>query len=621
MQPHPHLSQITTPLHYQAWKDRLRYHPDAKFANFILEGLQVGFCIGISPGTQFRSAQSNMQSAKEHPHIIEEYLHKETMAGQILGPFPPQSIPGVHINRFGVIPKKSQPGKWCLITDLSFPNGHSINDAISPELCMLQYISVNQVALAAVRLGRGALLAKTDIKAAYRLIPVHPMDRVWLGMKREDLVYVDGMLPFGLRFAPKLFNAVADALEWCIYKQGVEFVHHYLDDFIVAGPPESSICQEHLDTLEKECTCLGVLLAPEKREGPSPVINFLGIIIDTLLGQLRLPDDKLQRLMQVVSEWLSRKVCTRRELESLIGTLQHACKVVRPGRSFLRRAISLLSIAKCPHHHVRLNHEFHSDLMWWKVFGSHWNGTALFIDPCSTHPVVLTSDASGSRGCGAWCGSTWFQLQWEKQLVSKQIAVKELLPIIIAAAIWGHSWGGQQVICRCDNAAVVAIINSRRSRERDLMQLLRCLFFIEAYFQFQLSAVHLPGDQNVQADDLSRNRLSAFHEKVPESSSLPSPIPPTLLQWLTSGLDLSHLDPVVHFFCRKGIADSTHKTYQSALHRFGSFCSLYSIVSPFPVSEALLCYYASFLATQRLTPQTIKTYLSAIRSMQVIRST
>ena len=142
---------------------------------------------------------------------------------------------------------------------------------------------------------------------------------------------------------------------------------------------------------------------------------------------------------------------------------------------------------------------------------------------------------------GAYLRRLWFVGLWSMVRVylvsaamgeTKQIAVKEHLPIIIAAAIWGHPWGGQQVICRCDNAAVVAIINSRRSRERDLMQLLRCLFFIEAYFQFQLSAVYLPGEQNVQADDLSRNRLSAFHEKVPEASSLPSPIPPTLLQWL-----------------------------------------------------------------------------------------
>ena len=76
-------------------------------------------------------------------------------------------------------------------------------------------------------------MAKTDIRPAYRLIPVHQKDRIWLGMKWEKLVYVDGMLPFGLRSAPKLFNAVADALEWCIHKQGVGMVHHYLDDFVV----------------------------------------------------------------------------------------------------------------------------------------------------------------------------------------------------------------------------------------------------------------------------------------------------------------------------------------------------------------------------------------------------
>ena len=119
------------------------------------------------------------------------------------------------------------------------------------------------------------------------------------------------------------------------------------------GPPGSSICQENLEILEQLCSYLGVPLAPKKQEGPSPVLIFLGIIIDTLQGELRLPADKLQRLLELVTTWLSKKVCTCRELETLIGTLQHACKVIRPGRSFLRRAIALLSVAKQRHHHIR----------------------------------------------------------------------------------------------------------------------------------------------------------------------------------------------------------------------------------------------------------------------------
>ena len=154
-------------------------------------------------------------------------------------------------------------------------------------------------------------------------------------MKFIELVYVDGALPFGLRFAPKLFNAVADALEWCIHKQGVDFIHHYLDDFVVAGPPDLEICLKHLRTLERECRILGVPLAPEKTEGPSSAITFLGITIHTYKSELHLPANKLERLLQMTSEWLTCSSCTRRELKSLIGVLQHACEVIRPGQAFL----------------------------------------------------------------------------------------------------------------------------------------------------------------------------------------------------------------------------------------------------------------------------------------------
>ena len=169
--------------------------------------------------------------------MIEEYLHSEVAKGNILGPFPPDTAPKVHINRFGAIPKRHQPGKWRMITDLSYPEGNSVNDAIDPALCSLSYITVDQVAQKALSLGKGALIAKIDIKSAYRLVPVHPNDRRWLGMKWKGEVYIDGMLPFGLRSAPKIFNALADAVEWCILQEGVPHVYHYLDDFAVVAPP------------------------------------------------------------------------------------------------------------------------------------------------------------------------------------------------------------------------------------------------------------------------------------------------------------------------------------------------------------------------------------------------
>ena len=65
-----------------------------------------------------------------------------------------------------------------------------------------------------LELGPEVQMAKMDIERANRMVPVHPQDRYLLGMQWEGQVYVDAALPFGLRSAPKIFNALADGLEW-----------------------------------------------------------------------------------------------------------------------------------------------------------------------------------------------------------------------------------------------------------------------------------------------------------------------------------------------------------------------------------------------------------------------
>ena len=109
------------------------------------------------------------------------------------------------------------------------------------------------------------------------------------------------MLPFGLRLAPKIFNAVADALEWCVTKEGVNYVYQYLDDFVVLGPPSYEECF-NLQTLKLVCKYLGIPLAPEKQAGPSTCIEFLDIIIDMVKQELRLSRDKLDRLLEAVQQ-------------------------------------------------------------------------------------------------------------------------------------------------------------------------------------------------------------------------------------------------------------------------------------------------------------------------------
>jgi hypothetical protein len=103
-----------------------------------------------------------------------------------------------------------------------------------------------------------------------------------------------------------------------------------------------------------------------------------GIVIDTVTGELRLPADKLEHLQTLLQQWGGKTTCTRKELESLIGLLNHACKVVR---SFLRRMLDLLHAVPAAQPIIRLNTSFRSDLTWWTAFIQRWNEISFLPPP------------------------------------------------------------------------------------------------------------------------------------------------------------------------------------------------------------------------------------------------
>jgi len=143
----------------------------------------------------------------------------------------------------------------------------------------------------------------------------------------------------------------------------------------------------------------------------SSCLTFLGIELDTVQMCLRLPQERLTELLALLVQWEDKKFCWVQELCSLTEKLQHACKVVRPGRTFLQRMFDLLKgTSSRRQSFVRLNVAFRSDLAWWKTFLQAWNGVSMLMEP-SHDPldVDLFTDASGGLGCGAWSGTSWFQ--------------------------------------------------------------------------------------------------------------------------------------------------------------------------------------------------------------------
>ena len=158
---------------------------------------------------------------------------------------------------------------------------------------------------------------------------------------------------------------------------------------------------------------------------------------------------------------------------------------------------------------------------------------AMFPSPAQP-AFTVTSDASGSWGCGAWSATSWFQFEWPQSVQSHHISFKELFAGLLACAAWGSRWRGSRVQWLCDNQAAVYAVTGRSCRDQPMMHLIRCLFFLEAWFGFELTATHLPGRENTLADDLSRNRRSP---KARAPDATPTPLKPALPDLLLGHAD------------------------------------------------------------------------------------
>ena len=109
---------------------------------------------------------------------------------------------------------------------------------------------------------------------------------------------------------------------------------------------------------------------------------------------------------------------------------------------------------------------------------------------------------------------------------------KELVPIIISCAIWAPLLAHKQIQFQCDNQSLVSAINKGSSKDSMVMHLLRCLWFITASFNINITATHLPGIHNNAADMLSRDQGKEFLSTHPQASRLPTTLPLPSLQML-----------------------------------------------------------------------------------------
>ena len=450
------------------------------------------------------------------------------MAGPFASPTPPDLI----ISPLGVVPKKT-PGEYRLIHDLSFPKDNSVNSHIPKIFTEVQYELPDDCISIICSLGPNCLITKADIKDAFRIIPIHPNDYGLLGFTWQNKFYYDRCLPMGASTSCHTFESFSTALQWILTSTlGVRNMSHILDDFIFFGPSNSPQCHTSLQALLILAKSLSIPLRTDKTVYPTNLVSLHGMEVDTAQMQMRLPPDKLLDARAKIDSVYRRKKVSLRQLQSLIGTLSFACKVIVPGRVFLRRVIDLTCGVHNQEHMIRLNVEARLDLSAWRIFLHSFNGMSMFLSNewVSSDAVRLFSDAS-ALGFAAIYGTHWFQGRFPPSWSHTNIAVKELLPIVLAVQLWGPLMANSRMLFMCDNMSIVAVINSRTSKDRSIMDLLRKLAIATMSHNVHFAAKHIPGKFNSAADPLSRFQDGVARQVAPWLSTTADHILPEMLPW------------------------------------------------------------------------------------------
>jgi len=311
-----------TPVRVERLKVLLQSYT-TQFRDFLVNVFTCGFRVSFV-GERRAFESPNLLSARKQPLITTDKLNKEITSGRIVGPFVKPPLPDFIVSPLGIVPKKA-PNEYRLIHHLSYPDGSSVNDSIPHECSTVRYASILDAIAVIKQTGAGCFMAKTDIKSAFQIIPIHPNDYPLLGMKWYNLYYFDRCLPMGCSSSCAIFEKFSTALEWLAKTRiGASGVLHILDDVLFITKDESK-CRSDLTQFLALCDYLGVLIAQEKTVGSETVLQFAGITLDSINMEARLPEDKLQKCRTLLTTFSRRRKATLRELQSLLGFLNFTC--------------------------------------------------------------------------------------------------------------------------------------------------------------------------------------------------------------------------------------------------------------------------------------------------------
>ena len=488
---------IRSQLNPDMWDHYLQDYWDKQLPLLI----RFGFPLDYRREGSLKSQDINLTSALEFPDDVSAYLQEEIKHKAILGPFQQVPVKNLHISPM-MTREKSKAQHCRVIVDLSFSQGQSVNAGILKDQYLstpfiLKLPTVDTITDQVKSLGRGCKLYKVDISRAFRHIKLDPKKYDLLGL-RHNGYYVDTCLPFGYCNGSVIFQHLSDAVRHIMCQRQFD-VTNYINDLLGIDLP--SKIDASYDTLRHLLHKLGFEISEKKLEPPTTCLNCLGIDINTESFTMSIPSEKLKDIWDMCLQWRHKAQCSKRQLQSLLGSLLYISKCIKSSRFFLNRLLDVLRSMEDKKYTV-ITREAKRDINRFLKFIPLYNGVTFF----DQKPIDFSTELDASlQGLGARWGADLYALTIPLGYLDLQIVHLEMLNILVALTVWQKPWANKKVAIACDNLAVVQVLN---------------LGFHIATINVNLKVTHIPGKVNTIADLLSRwstrsNANTLLHQLLP----------------------------------------------------------------------------------------------------------
>ena len=439
-------------------------------------------------------------NSTEHISILNAEISKLLLKGAIR---PVNFTNAAFYSRLFLVPKKG--GDLRPVIDLSALNQFVINEHFQMEniSCLKQILNQNDFTV------------KLDLKDAYLTVGVHEQSQHYLRFIWQRQLYQFQALPFGLCTAPRVFTKLLKPVITFLRTHNIRLLI-YLDDILIVGSVIKTL-KEQTGQVLGLLQSLGFIINFEKSVlSPSPVMEFLGLLVDSRTMIFYLPSHKVTKTIELCSALLQNRTVSLRELAQLLGFLELTRPAVWLAPLHFRHLqyclIQQLAQNKGSYDGlVCLQLLAMGKLQWWISNIHQVNGSLIHPPSCE---MTILSDAS-KLGWGAVCDLQTTKGSWSSQERSLHINILELKAAFLAIQSFLKHKTNMSIKLRLDNTTAVSYINNKGgTHSPELMALTLELWTWCLSRDIYIQAEHLPGVQNCLADRASRTCIDSSDWKL-----------------------------------------------------------------------------------------------------------